>query len=180
MRKLLTAMFAMVFLIAGTATATMAQATPEAGGGEASGTAYADGLNQGATYFDERGDAQAVLSVTDVERGWDGYDEYSEPDRGYEYVLVTFTVEVVGPENLTVEQYGFSLVDSLGLNNNAAYAQAADNADVELFEEDAAVASGETFEASMVFQVFTDADLGFLMWQPDSGLVVLVNISEAS
>ena len=38
-------------------------------------TAFAGGIGEPAAYFSERGDAIALITVTDVERGWQDYGE---------------------------------------------------------------------------------------------------------
>lgn len=179
MRKVVSAFFAMLFLIAGSASVAMAQqSTPESPAAAPSDaqTAYAPGLNQGAAYIDDRGDVVAVVSVTAVERGWKDYDEYDEPDRGYEYVLVSIKVDVVGADALSVDPYSFSMLDSLGLNSRTAYASPKDGSQTVVLEDETPVSAGASLETNLVFSIYKDANPGFLMWQPDSGWIVMVNL----
>lgn len=182
MRTLFGALLALILTLTSvTGLAAQDDATPEADAAEAAPageSAFARGFNAPATFFSDRGDPIATVSVVDVERGWEDYGEYYEPERGSEYVAVTFEVTVVDSGNLVAEAYDFSLIDSFGRNNSRAYADVAEGSDLTLFEDDAAIASGETTELVLVFQVFEDADLGFFVWQADSGVLVLVDISE--
>jgi hypothetical protein len=141
-------------------------------------SAISRGLDAPAVFFSERGDPIATVSVLDVERGWEDYGEFYEPERGAEYVAVTFEVNVVDSSNLVLEAYDFSLVDSFGRNNSRAFVDVAEGSDTVVFDEDVAVASGETAEVLVIFQVYEDADLGFFMWQPDSGVIVAVDLTE--
>ncbi len=187
MRKILSALFALMMLLGTTASiATAQEGTPEApvdgeevaapAGGD---TAFARGMDAEATYFSERGDPIATLKVVDVERGWQDYGEYDEPAPGVEYVAVTFEVSVVSRGNLIVEAYDVSMVDSLGQNNSRSWASPAENSGITLFDDDVAVASGETTELTVIFEVYEQAEVGFFMWQPESGIIVMVDLSEA-
>jgi hypothetical protein len=49
---------------------------------------------------------------------------------------------------------------------------------VEIFEDDAAVASGETAEMTIVFEVYEETQLGYFMWQPDSGIIIMIDLTE--
>jgi len=182
MRKLLTAIFALMLMLGSTASIAMAQSTPEASADSSaaaiSETSFAKGLNAPATYFSERGDPVATMTVVDIERGWQDYGEYYAPDPGVEYVAVTFEISVVSRGNLVVEPYDFSLIDGIGRNNSRSWVDAADNSSVELFEDDAAVASGETAELTIIFEVYEETPLGYFMWQPSSGIIIMVDLTE--
>jgi hypothetical protein len=177
-----------MMLIGSTANIVMAQEafTPEVADGASGGdTLFATGLDAEATYFSERGDPIATLKVVDVERGWQEFGEFYEPDPGVEYVAVTFEVASVARGNLVVEPCSFSLINSIGRNTSSAFVDAAEDSDVELLEEDAAVAeedaavaTGETAEFTMIFEIFEEDDLGYFMWQPDSGVILLVDLTE--
>lgn len=184
MRKFLTAFFALMLLLGSSASVAMAQdaATPEASadGAAAEGgeTSFAKGIDAPATYFSERGDPVATLTVTDVQRGWQDYGEYDAPDPGVEYVAVTFEISVISRGNLVAEPYDFSLIDGIGRNNSRSYASAAENSGVQLFEEDSAIASGETSQMTLVFEIYEATPLGYFMWQPDSGIIVMVDLTD--
>jgi len=183
MRKLLVALGALLFLVGGSATATMAaqtgDATPAAEDAGASGeaTAFGEGLDSPATYFAGNGSEVATITVTDVERGWQDYAEFYEPDPGVEYVAITFQVESVSSSNLVVESYDFSLLDAKGVNNSRSYVEAAEDAPVQLMDDDVAVASGEAVEMTVVFELFEGTELGYFMWQPDSGIIIMVDLA---
>lgn len=186
MRKLLTAFFALMLLLGSSASMAVAQdaATPEpideeevlVPEGDAS--SFARGFDVEATYFSERGDPIATLAVVDVERGWQDYHEWDEPSPGVEYVAVTFEVSVVSRGNLVVDPYNFSLIDSIGQNNSRSWASPAEDSGIEVFQDDAAVASGETTELVILFELYEEANLGYFMWQPDRGIIVMIDLTE--
>jgi hypothetical protein len=187
MRKLLTALFALMLMLGSSASIAMAQdaGTPAAGNAEGAAvaaesgdTSFAKGLDAEAIYFSERGDPVASLKVVDIERGWQDYGEYYEPDPGVEYIAVTFEVSVVSRGNLVVEPYDFSLIDGIGRNNSRSYVSPAEDSGVELLEDDVAVASGETAEMTVVFEVYEETQLGYFMWQPDSGIIIMIDLTE--
>lgn len=183
MRKMFTALLALFMLIGSTASVAMAQdATPGAdepvapSGGE---TAFASGIGEPAAYFSERGDAIALITVTDVERGWQDYGEYYEPDPGYEYVAVTFEIENLARNNMIAEPFDFSMLDELGRNNSRSYVSPDEASGVTIFEDDTAIASGETVELTIIFELYEQTETAALMWQPDSGIIVMVDLRDA-
>lgn len=181
MGRLLTVVLVVWVLIGGSASVAVAAqggaATPEAGQTAGPPTAFGDGLDSPATYFAANGSEIAMLTVTDVERGWQDYAEFYEPDPGVEYVAITLQVESVSSSNLVVESYDFSLLDAKGVNNSRSYVEAAEDAPVQLMDDDVAVASGEAVEMTVVFELFEGTELGYFMWQPDSGIIIMVDLA---
>lgn len=138
-------------------------------------SAFAHGLNASAVYFSDRGLPIATITVTNVQRGWEDYADYYEPEPGLEYVAVSFEIEVIARGNLVLEPYDLSLLDGFGRNNSRSYVSPAEG--VSLLEESAAIASGETTEFTIVFELYQEAQVGYLLWQPDSGVIVLVDLT---
>lgn len=182
MRKMLTAIFAIMLMLGGSASVALAQgaSTPEAASAtpELGDTSFSKGFDAPATYFSERGDPVATLAVVDIERGWQDYGEYDAPDPGVEYVAITFDVSVVSRGNMVVKARDFSLIDGIGRNNSRSWTRADESSGVELFREDVAVASGETSELTMVFDIYEETQLGYFMWQPSSGIIIMVDLTE--
>lgn len=184
MRKLIMALFALMLMLGSSASIAMAQTggTPEAAESEAvatgGDTSFAKGLDAEAIYFSERGDPVASLTVVDVERGWQDFGKYYEPEPGVEYVAVTFEISVVSRGNLVVKPYDFSLIDSIGRNNSRSYVSPEEGSGVEIFEDDAAVASGETAEMTVLFELYEESQMGYFMWQPASGIIIMVDLTE--
>jgi hypothetical protein len=176
----LMALMALVMMVGTTATVAMAQgnATPEAGTASTEDTAFGVGLDSPATYFSDRGDAVTRITVVDIERGWQEYGEYYEPDPGIEYVAVTFTVENLSRSNIIVEPYDFSMLDGWGRNNSRSWVSVDEESGVQIFEEDTALASGETAELTIIFELFEETEIGYFMWQPDSGIIVMVDLRD--
>lgn len=180
MRKFVMALMALMMMLGSGATVAMAQdATPEAEtatSGEMS--AFAEGLEAPATYFSDRGDPVTTITVLDVERGWQDYGEYYDPDPGIEYVAVTFAVENLSRGNIIVEPYDFSMLDGFGRNNSRSYVSVDEESGVEIFEDDTAIASGESVELTIVFELYEETEVGMFMWQPDSGIIVIVDLRD--
>ncbi len=180
MRRLLTALMALLMVVGSTASVAMAQdATPEADAAPSGEpTAFAEGFDAPAMYFSDRGDPVTTITVIDVERGWQDYGEFYEPDPGIEYVAVTFEVENLSRNNIIVEPFDFSLLDGFGRNNSRSYVSVDEGSGVSIFEDDTAIASGETVELTIVFELFEETELGYFMWQPDNGIIVMVDLRD--
>lgn len=179
MRKLLYALIAMLMLFASGSSLVAAQdddATPE--GDEpvaAEGTNPVDpAIGDTLTWTDENGDAMATITVTNVERGWEDYDEYSEPERGTEYVAFTIEVEsLIERGAIDVEGYDFSLQTATGYYYGTSYASA-EKADPPLLEDTVSLANGDSEEFTLVYNVYEEDGLAHLFWAPDSGYFLTI------
>lgn len=170
MRRLLTVLIAAGMFMSGMLVASAQDA----------GSAVATGTGSPVTWTDERGNQVATMQVTNIENDWQGYGEYYAPERGYIYVAVTFEVTNTSGSSLIVGAYDFSMMDAEGRNNGRAFASVDENSDEQLFEEDAALADGETVELKQVFQVPNAVPAAAFIWQPDSSILLVVDISDGS
>lgn len=162
------ALFALLISPAFMATAQ----TPEAATGDP--TSFADGLNQPATFFDDRGNPVFEVMVTGVELDWQDYDEYSAPERGMMYVKVDFSFTNLSARAEIVSPYTIMLIDNMGLSNSQGYFSDAPD----LMMEDVAVEPGATEEGSLVFAMYMDLEPMMILWQPDYNLYVFIHIGE--
>lgn len=184
MKKYISAFIAMVMMFSMMSTATLAQrdSTPEAEDEAAEvsegETAYARGFNAEGILFSERGDTIATLVVTDVERDWQDYAEYYEPTAGKEFVAVTFEVSMESRGTILVSSYSFQLMDGWGFMNAAVWVEADEESEAPVLTEDTNVASGETVEFVVVFEVFEDAPFGYFLWQPEYEFFVMIDLTD--
>lgn len=168
MRKLLAVFGAMLLMSLSVMGAVAQDATPAAG--VDAGNAGDPAIGDTVTYIDESGNPMATVTIENVERGWQDFGEYDEPDAGQEYVAMTVTVtSEVGRGSLEVSDYDFSLQDSDGFLWGTAYVEAADGVEVTPLEEDLNLASGDSATFLVVFQVLEGQQLTHAFWQPDSG-----------
>jgi hypothetical protein len=70
------------------------------------------------------------------------------------------------------------MLDGFGYVNQSTYVEAAETSNQPVLIEDVNVASGETVESVVVFEIFEDAPLGMLMWQPELSFFALVDFTE--
>lgn len=154
------------------AMSAMAQSTPEAASGEP--TPFAQGLNTPATYTDIRGNPVFSISVTGVERDWQGYEQYSAPEASKEYVAVSLTVTNLTSRASTVSPYMIQMLDSTGMLMEQAYLYEV----TDIWVDDISVPAGESVEGTMLFLMYTDLEPMMLMWQPEYGVFVMVYLGE--
>lgn len=184
MRKFLTILIALM-MATGSAGLVMAQdsATPEAPDAdtavEPAESSIARDLNIPATYFTDRGAAIATLTVVDVERGWQDYDDRDAPEPGIEYVAVTFEIDVVSRGDLDVKPNDFSLIDGIGRNISRSRVRLAEESNADIFEDTITVAAGETTGFTLLFEVYEETPLGYFMWQPARDTIILVDMNDA-
>ncbi len=176
MRKLFVALFAALFLIGGSASMVAAQsdATPATDAKtESDGSNPIDPeIGDTVTYYGEDGDAVGNVTITAIERGWEDYDEFSEPDNGNEYVAFTVVVEsTISRGAIEVEDYDFSLQTAGGYLWQTSYTSS-ETADPPLLEDTVSLANGDSEEFTIVFEVIQGEALGHLFWQPESGVLI--------
>lgn len=177
MRKLLYALIAMLMLFASGSSLVAAQddGTPE----DDESDVVAEGVNpvdpaigDTVTWIDDRGNPLAAVTVTGLERGWEEYDEFSEPERGYEFVAFTIEVEsLIGRGAIEVYPYGFYLQTTNGGWLSPGYASS-ETAEPPLLVDTVSLAKGDSEEFTIVFPVYEEDALAHLMWQPE-GLYML-------
>ena len=176
MKRLLTGLLAAVMLTGGTAALTVAQdATPSAldqlAGSEAENPVDPK-IGDTVSYYGEDGSEVGLVTIESIERGWDAYDEYYEPEEGTEYVAFVVTVEsTIERGAIDVENYDFSLQTANGYLWGTSYASS-EAADPPLLEDTVSLASGDSETFTVVFQVLEGEALGHLFWQPDSGVLI--------
>lgn len=197
MRKVFTALFAMLLLVGASAGAVSAQksnspaagtsdATPAASPATEHKTASKADVNpvnpqigDVITYFASNGDAIGTISVTNVERNWEGYDKYQEPEAGTEYVAVTIEAEsTISRGAMEVSPYRFSLQDGQSFLWGNAYARTPDGEKPAVLSDDLQLASGEKAEFLIIFQVYVDQPLGNIYWSPKDHLLTLADLSK--
>lgn len=184
MRKILVGLFAMLFLFGSSAGVMAAQddATPEDEGsptGEVN--PRSPQVGDPITYYSEEGDAIAIVTVTGVEFGWEDYDEYSEPPRGSEYIIVSISVENLSERStFEMSNYGFSVQDNYGYFWGSPYLSSDTELDPPLLEDGVELEGGDSIEFSLPFIVYEDIGLNYLYYSASGVLLTLVDLSEAA
>ncbi len=189
MRKVSTALFSMLFVFgasAGAVSATQADATPSASPAAERTTADSGDINpvnpqigDTITYFAANGDTVGKIKVSDVERNWEGYDKYQEPEAGTEYIAVTIEVEsTISRGAMEVSPYRFSLQDGQSFLLGTAYAQTPKGEKPAVLSDDLQLAGGEKAEFLIIFQVYIDQPIAHVYWSPEDHLLTLADLSE--
>ena len=176
MRKLLIACIAILMVCGSTTSLVAAQdkATPAASDSVAAeeSNAVDPKIGDTVTYYGEDGSALGNVTITGIERGWEDYDEYYEPDAGSEYVAFTVRVEsTIERGAIDVESYDFSLQTAGGYLWGGSYVSA-EKADPPMLEDTVSLAQGDSEEFTVVFTVIEDEPLAHIYWQPDSGVLI--------
>ena len=177
MRKILAILGAMLLMSVSAIGALAQDATPAAGidAGNTGDPAVGDTV----TYIDESGNPVATISVDNVERGWQDFDEFYEPDAGMDYVALTLTVNSeVGRGTLEVSDYDFSLQDSDGFLWGTAFVNAADGVEITPLDDNLNLGAGESETFLVVFEVLEGQQLTHVFWQPDSGRLLTLAMLE--
>lgn len=141
-------------------------------------TSFATGFDSAATWTDDRGNDVATIEVNDVVTEWDGHSEYSAPDRGQMFQAVTFSVTNISGSALIVEPFDFSMVDDSGRNNARTWVSLDEASEGLIFTDDVALAADESGEFTLIFQTPVDVSATALVWQPESGVLVIAHFGE--
>ncbi|HWK80685.1 MAG TPA: DUF4352 domain-containing protein [Thermomicrobiales bacterium] len=187
MRTFLGSILALLLLVGSSVSAFAAtEATPAAGEDTPAAASSGDvnpvnpQIGDEVTLFATNGDAIATVSVTDVERNWEGYDEYQEPESGTEFIAVTIHIEsTISRGAVEVNPYDFSLQDGKSFLWSTAYASNEDSPkDVQVLSDTLQLAGGEDAEFLVVFQTYIDEPLQHVYWNPESSLLTLADLSD--
>ena len=170
MRKLVTLLLAAAMSVTGIVGVAAQEAD----------NAVGTGIGSTAVYFDDRGNQLATLEVTEVEAGWSEYGDNGAPARGYDYHAVHFTITNDSAAELEINQNRLSLVDTQGLNNTRKNVRLDSGADTNVLTDNVVLDAGESRDATLVFELFSDVFPALFMWQPDSGSLVIVNVSDGT
>lgn len=131
-------------------------------------------IGETVTYYDVEGTAIGSITAESIERGWEEYDSYYDPEEGTEYVAFVITVDsTIARGAIDVERYGFSLQTAMGLNLGPAFVES-DAADPALLDDTIGLANGDSETFTVVFQVYTDEPLAHLFWSPEYGVLITV------
>jgi len=132
------------------------------------------------TLYATSGAPIATFTVTDAERGWDDYEEYSEPERGSTYLAVSLEVENVSDEAWNLNPYDFILQDGQGFAYGNSYVSVVEDADPEVLEEEITIDGGDSWEGVVIFEIFKDQELAHLYWSDSGVLLTLADLSETA
>jgi hypothetical protein len=152
-------------------------ATPEAPMEDAAGVVPV--IGDEVPYIGEAGNDIATISVLQVVRGWDEYDEFSEPEGGTEYIAVELAVTHLGRRgDLLVRPYDFRIQDVDGFLISEAWVDARSGAELVPSDDEVLVASGETESVVVIFQVLEGIPLSHLFWSPEyDRLITLADLT---
>jgi hypothetical protein len=172
MRKLL-AIVGALLLLGVSAIGAMAQDATPAADAPVNAGSVDPAIGETVTYVDVSGNPVADITVDSIERNWQDYGEFDEPDPGVEYVAFTVTVEsVVNRGAVEVSDFDFTLQDSGGFLWGTSFASAAEGAEITTLEDDLSLVSGDSATFLVVFEVLQNQPLAHLFWQPDSGRLI--------
>ena len=133
-----------------------------------------------ATVFDDSGNAVATITAGASEIGFSDYEEGNDPEAGNEYVRLLVTVESL----ITEGTFGISVGDFI-LQDNNGFVTTAENvptaseaeADEDITEE-ADLASGESVDLTLTFEVVSSVGPQSVFYSPDDDR--LVDVAELS
>ena len=131
-----------------------------------------------ATIYDESGNPVATVTVTRAELAWTDYEEGNDPESGGEYVRVTVSVESLvteGSFGVAIDDFILQDNDGFVTTANSVPTAAQAEADDEITEA-ADLASGESVELALTFEVNSNVGPQSVFYRPDDER--LVDVSE--
>ncbi len=125
-------------------------------------------LGDTISFVSESGSEVARLRATEVILNWEEFSEYYVPHPGSQYVAIMVEVTNLGSRgSLIVRADDFRLQDVDGFFYSRSWADAAEGSELIPSESEVGVASGETAELVLIYEVLTGVELGHLFWQPE-------------
>ncbi len=125
-------------------------------------------LGDTISFVSESGSEIARLQATQVILNWDEFSEYYVPHPGSQYVAILVEVTNLGSRgSLIVRADDFRLQDVDGFFYSRSWADAAEGSELIPSESEIGVASNDTAELVLIYEVLTGVELGHLFWQPE-------------
>jgi hypothetical protein len=128
--------------------------------------------------LDERGDPSLAITVNETIDGWEDYEEFSTPDRGFRYVALVVTIENTGEDMVEVTDFDFFVRDEQGFIYGTGYVsvlEESESAEVGVFET-TEVAAGESYTGIMVFGVPNEAEIVDAFYAPSGRLITVATL----
>lgn len=134
------------------------------------------------SFVGPEGDEQARLTVVEVVDPFDGYDDFSTPDRGTHYVLVRFDIENASARPLQLDPSAFAVQDADGFLSFAESVSLLPEVEEQSpllgYDE---IAGGSVLSGALVFQVFNGVDPIRVVYQPSRDrLLILADLRDAA
>jgi hypothetical protein len=162
MKRLVSLLTALAFVLV-SAVGVMAQ-------GVSTPTAAPATTMETVNYIDESGNPIATFTVTNIERNWQDYEEFYDPEAGNEYVRVTINAEsMVARGTLSLNASSFLLQDTDGFIAQGYPVPSK----TPVAEDDFSVTGyidiqgGQQAELVLTFQVLSGVQLEGLYFTPD-------------
>lgn len=132
------------------------------------------------SFIGPEGDVLARLAVAEIVDPFDGYGDFSAPDRGTHYVMVRFEIENTSARPLQVDPSAFAIQDAegfLAFPESVSLLPEVEEQTPQLGYDE--IAAGGALSGSLVFQVFNGSDPIRIIYQPSRDrLVVLADLRE--
>jgi hypothetical protein len=147
-------------------------ASPTASG--AGSNAAGDPLvGTGVSYLNEEGKEIGVVTVTEVTDPWTDFSEGVTLDKGTRYVGVEISIAATG-EQIKADPYDFGLQTTDGFfYGNTSVSRDITSASIRNLES-ITVDVDDQIDGLVFFQVPEKAQLGRILWQPDTGRLLVV------
>lgn len=172
-------LLACTFALAFPASLVGAQdATPEA---EAASRGSSPLVGDTVSYIGESGSEIATLTVLQMVRPWEEYDEFYEPQAGTEYVAFEIEITHLGRRgDLVVRAFDLRLQDVDGFLLSQAWAEARSDAELSPETDEIVIAPDATATLVVVFQVIEEIELSHLFWLPEyDRMITIADLSES-
>ncbi len=114
---------------------------------------------------DSSGNVIAELSVDSLAYPFEDYDEFTEPQRGFDFVLLTVTFTNVGDQPYAPQAFSFYLVDSDGFLVSPGYVSYEEGVAEPPLAGDA-IEPGDSVSGAIPFEVLSGSEIAAIIYQP--------------
>lgn len=114
---------------------------------------------------DSSGAPLAEISVDSIAAPFEDYDDFSTPQRGFEFILLTVTITNVGDQPYSPQAYSFLVVDTEGFIVTPGYVSYEEGVAEPQLTSDP-IEPGASVTGTVVFEVLSGSELAAIVYQP--------------
>lgn len=117
-------------------------------------------------YYGQDGVQIGTITVDEIVEPFEDYDEFSTPQRGYHFTLITVSISNTGTRPFEVSPSSFVVIDDEGFIASSAFVGRGTDPAIPDLEFMEALAPGDSVTGALGFEIFNESAVGQVIFRP--------------